>query len=98
MFCDFKSWTTALVISSVGKNQLKKVQLSPSGSGILRKLATIAASLVTLQIILGVATFKLHLQVEPLTITHQAVGASLLGVLVAFTVLAIKDTRGAIKN
>lgn len=71
---------------------------TPALSGILRKLATIAAGLVTLQIILGVATFKLHLQVEPLTITHQAVGASLLGVLVAFTVLAIKDTRSVIKN
>jgi heme a synthase len=66
---------------------------------ILRKLATIAVSLVIIQIILGIATFKLHLQVEPLTITHQAVGASLFGVLVAFTVLAIKDTKlPAIQN
>lgn len=68
-------------------------------SAILRKLATLAAVLVTIQIILGIATFKLHLQVEPLTITHQAIGASLLGVLVAFTVLAIKDTKvPAIQN
>jgi heme a synthase len=66
---------------------------------IFRKLATVAASLVAIQIFLGIATFKLHLQVEPLTITHQAVGASLLGVLVAFTVLAIKDTKSpAIQN
>ena len=57
----------------------------------LRVLANSAAALVSLQILLGIATFKLHLQVEPLTVTHQAVGASLLGVLVAFTILAIRD-------
>ena len=57
----------------------------------LRVLANSAAALVCLQILLGIATFKLHLQVEPLTVTHQAVGASLLGVLVAFTVLAMRD-------
>ena len=59
----------------------------------LRILANAAAALVSLQILLGFATFKLHLQVEPLTVTHQAVGASLLGVLVAFTVLAIRDKQ-----
>ena len=59
----------------------------------LRILANVAATLVSLQILLGIATFKLHLQVEPLTVTHQAVGASLLGVLVAFTVLAIRDCQ-----
>jgi len=37
------------------------------------------------------ATFRLHLQVEPLTVTHQAVGATLLGTLVVFTVLALRD-------
>ena len=57
----------------------------------LRILANAAAGLVGLQILLGIATFKLHLQVEPLTVTHQAVGASLLGVLIAFTVLAMRD-------
>ena len=57
----------------------------------LRLLANAAAILVSLQILLGIATFKLHLQVEPLTVTHQLVGATLLGVLVAFTVLAIRD-------
>ncbi|WP_319422227.1 COX15/CtaA family protein [Pleurocapsa sp. FMAR1] len=59
----------------------------------LRILANAAAVLVSIQILLGFATFKLHLQVEPLTVTHQAVGASLLGVLVAFTVLAIRDQK-----
>ena len=59
----------------------------------LRFLANAAAALVSLQILLGIATFKLHLQVEPLTVTHQAVGASLLGVLIAFTVLAMRDNK-----
>ena len=58
----------------------------------LRFLANAAAALVSLQILLGIATFKLHLQVEPLTVTHQAVGATLLGVLIAFTVLAMRDS------
>jgi cytochrome c oxidase assembly protein subunit 15 len=64
---------------------------TPALSAILRKLANLAAGLVILQIVLGIATFKLHLQVEPLTVTHQAVGATLLGVLVAFTVLSMRD-------
>lgn len=67
---------------------------TPALSGKLRQLANLAAGLVALQILLGIATFKLHLQVEPLTVTHQAVGASLLGVLVAFTVLALRDRSG----
>ena len=61
----------------------------------LRILANAAAGLVGLQILLGIATFKLHLQVEPLTVTHQAVGASLLGVLIAFTVLAMRDSSSS---
>ena len=64
---------------------------SPALHKNLRVLANAAAGLVSLQILLGIATFKLHLQVEPLTVTHQAVGASLLGVLIAFTVLAMRD-------
>lgn len=61
----------------------------------LRVLANAAAILVSLQILLGFATFKLHLQVEPLTVTHQLIGASLLGILVAFSVLAIRDHKPA---
>jgi cytochrome c oxidase assembly protein subunit 15 len=44
-----------------------------------------------LQIALGVATFYWRLQVELLTVSHQATGAALLGVLVAFTGLALRD-------
>lgn len=61
--------------------------LSPA----LRRLTNLAAGLVVLQILLGVATFRLRLQVEPLTVAHQAIGAALLGSLVAFTVLAWRD-------
>ncbi len=64
---------------------------TPALHPALRQLANMAGGLLVLQILFGVATFRLHLQVEPLTVTHQAVGAALLGVLVAFTVLAMRD-------
>jgi cytochrome c oxidase assembly protein subunit 15 len=66
---------------------LRTPALHPS----LRKLAIAAGSLVALQAVIGVATYRLHLQVEPLTVTHQAVGAALLGVLTVFTVVARRD-------
>lgn len=68
---------------------------SPALHPTLRGLANLAGGMVVLQIILGVATFRLHLQVEPLTVAHQAVGAILLGSLVAFTVLALRDRATA---
>ncbi len=64
---------------------------TPAIHPTLRKLANIAGGLLVLQIFLGVATFRLHLQVEPLTVSHQAIGAALLGTLVSFTVLAWRD-------
>lgn len=64
---------------------------TPALHPALRTLANLAGGLVVLQILLGVATFKLRLQVEPLTVSHQAIGALLLGSLVAFTVLAFRD-------
>ncbi len=64
---------------------------TPALHPVLRRLANMAGGLLVLQILLGVATFRLHLQVEPLTVLHQAVGATLLGTLVAFTVLALRD-------
>ena len=78
---------------------------TPNLTKNLKTLSIVAVSLVILQILLGIATFSLHLQVEPLTVTHQAVGATLLGVLVAFTVLAFRSSQSnkeyqttAIKN
>lgn len=64
---------------------------TPALHPALRKLANAAGGLVVLQILLGVATFRFHLQVEPLTVSHQAIGAALLGVLVVYTVLALRD-------
>ncbi|MBF2017420.1 MAG: heme A synthase [Rivularia sp. T60_A2020_040] len=64
---------------------------TPALHPALRKLANYAGGLLILQIILGFATYRLHLQVELLTVTHQLIGASLLGTLVAFTVLAVRD-------
>jgi cytochrome c oxidase assembly protein subunit 15 len=66
---------------------------TPALHPALRRLANLAGFFLLLQITLGVATFRLHLQVEPLTIAHQAIGASLLGTLVAFTVLAFRDAQ-----
>jgi cytochrome c oxidase assembly protein subunit 15 len=57
---------------------------------VLRRVAAIAGLLVLAQVAIGYATYKLHLQVEPLTIAHQATGSALLGTLVCFTVLAFR--------
>ena len=66
---------------------------TPALSATLRRLANVAGLLLLLQILLGIATFRLHLQVEPLTVSHQTVGAALLGALVCFTVLALRDRQ-----
>jgi len=64
---------------------------TPALHPMLRQLANLSGVFLLLQILVGFATFHLHLQVEPLTVTHQAVGAALLGGLVAYTVLAVRD-------
>jgi cytochrome c oxidase assembly protein subunit 15 len=64
---------------------------TPALSAALRLLTKAAGLLLLLQIVLGVATFRLRLQVELLTVSHQAVGAALLGTLICFTVLALRD-------
>lgn len=63
---------------------------------LLRKLANWSGFLVLAQIALGVMTFRLRLQVEFLTVSHQAIGAALLGTLVAFTVIAVRDRKVAV--
>jgi cytochrome c oxidase assembly protein subunit 15 len=65
---------------------------TPALHPALRKLANMAGGLLILQLLLGVATFRLRLQVEPLTVSHQAIGATLLGTLVVFTVLSLRDS------
>jgi len=69
--------------------------LNKAISPILRRLALIAGLLLIAQVAIGYATYKLHLQVEPLTIAHQATGSALLASLVCFTVLAFATTRQA---
>lgn len=64
---------------------------TPALSGSLRQIANFIGLLLILQIALGFATFRLHLQVEILTIAHQMIGASLLGALVSLTVLGLRD-------
>ena len=59
----------------------------------LRFFSNLALLLIIAQVGIGVATFKLHLQVEPLTVTHQAIGAALLGTLTLFTVYALRDRQ-----
>ncbi|MGK7907925.1 MAG: heme A synthase [Synechococcus sp.] len=54
----------------------------------LQRLSFLASLLLIAQLSVGFATYKLHLQVEPLTVTHQAIGAALLGTLLSFTVLS----------
>ncbi|MBE9040537.1 heme A synthase [Oscillatoriales cyanobacterium LEGE 11467] len=77
--------TVAIVILLVGAWR------TPGLHPTLRKTAHLSGGLLVAQISLGVATFYLHLQVEPLTVAHQTVGALLLGSLVAFTILAMRD-------
>jgi heme a synthase len=64
----------------------------------VRQLATGTAGLLICQILLGVATFKLHLQVAPLTVIHQTVGAILLGTLVVLTGLLWRLNRANVMN
>jgi cytochrome c oxidase assembly protein subunit 15 len=68
---------------------------TPALHPALRQLANMAGGLLGLQVLVGVATFRLRLQVEPLSVAHQAVGAALLASLVAFTVLALRDRTNA---
>ncbi len=55
---------------------------------LLKACGHLAATCLIGQIALGVTTYKMHLQLEALTVAHQAVGALLLGSLVAFTTLS----------
>jgi heme a synthase len=69
---------------------------TPALQTSLRQLANFAGGFLLLQILLGVSTFRLHLQVEMLTVSHQMVGAMLLGTLVCLTVLSLRDRLATI--
>ncbi len=59
-----------------------------TSTGLYRRLGLAAAGLLVVQLAVGYATFRLRLAVEPLTVTHQVVGALLLGCLVVMTLVA----------
>jgi len=62
----------------------------------LRQGANFALLFLLLQIGVGIATFRLHLQAEPLTVAHQTIGSLLLGSLTVLTALAWRDVRSRI--
>jgi heme a synthase len=61
----------------------------------LTRISHSALLLLLTQIALGITTYRLRLQVEVLTVSHQMVGALLLGSLVAFTTVAWRDRAPA---
>ncbi len=58
---------------------------TPALPSFLRRVMYGSSVCLGLQLLLGYATFRLHLQVEPLTVAHQFIGATLLGTIVFFT-------------
>jgi heme a synthase len=64
-------------------------------SKVLRRGIHYVGMILLVQLILGYATFRLHLQVEPLTVMHQLIGALLLGSIVLFTLLAYRLSRNS---
>ncbi|MEN9223092.1 MAG: heme A synthase [Thermostichus sp. BF3_bins_97] len=55
---------------------------------ILKVFGHSATTMLIAQVVIGVLTYRFRLQVEPLTVAHQMIGAALLGSLLGFTVLA----------
>lgn len=64
---------------------------TPALSLKLRNLTKYITVILVSQILLGIATFYLHLQVEPLTVAHHTMGAALFGMLITFTVYTLRD-------
>ncbi|NET47995.1 MAG: heme A synthase, partial [Merismopedia sp. SIO2A8] len=58
----------------------------------------LAGGLLVIQLLLGLATFRLHLQVELLTIAHQTTGAALLGSLVCAAVRGFNCHRDWVQS
>jgi cytochrome c oxidase assembly protein subunit 15 len=65
---------------------------------ILRKLGLSIGGFLGLQLLLGGLTYQFRLQVELLTIAHQATGAALLGSLVIFTIFAFRIGYPSLKQ
>jgi heme a synthase len=64
---------------------------TPALAPPLRNLTLGIAGTLLAQIGLGLSVLRLHLQVEPLTVLHQLMGATLLALFLSFTVLAWRD-------
>ncbi|MFN4065927.1 MAG: COX15/CtaA family protein [Thermosynechococcus sp.] len=64
---------------------------SPALAPLLRQLSFSLLLVVALQVALGWSTLQLKLQVPALTVGHQMVGATLLGLLVAIATLAWRE-------
>lgn len=64
---------------------------TPALSYPLRQFGNLASILLVFQLVMGITTFRLRLQVEPLTVIHHTLGAALVGTLVCFTTLALRD-------
>jgi len=60
---------------------------------ILKLLGHGSVGLLLAQVGVGVLTYRYRLQVEPLTVAHQMIGAALLGCLLGFTVLAWRTSN-----
>ncbi|WJI24642.1 COX15/CtaA family protein [Thermosynechococcus sp. B0] len=72
---------------------------SPALASLLRQLSFSLLPVVALQVALGWSTLQLKLQVPALTVAHQMIGATLLGVLVAISTLAWRDCpSGSLKH
>jgi cytochrome c oxidase assembly protein subunit 15 len=69
---------------------------TPALHPYLRRLGNAMGMALAAQILLGIVTLRLRLQVEPLTIAHHTLGATLLAILVSFTVLAWRDGRRSV--
>jgi heme a synthase len=68
---------------------------TPALHPLLRRLSQVALGLLVLQIGVGISTLRLHLQVEWLTVSHQAIAAALFGTLILFSVVALRDRNQA---
>lgn len=64
---------------------------TPALSVKLRNLTKYITIILISQILLGIATFYLHLRVEPLTVAHHTMGAALFAILIAFTIYTRRD-------
>ncbi|MGK7889863.1 MAG: heme A synthase [Leptolyngbyaceae cyanobacterium] len=60
---------------------------------LMYRFSQMAGYLLLLQILWGVATFRLHLQVELLTIAHQMTAAALFGCLVCLAIRSLRLSR-----